>query len=383
MGAALLLSACDSDLDNNPTLQTPTTFKLNTPAYANANLDLKTSSALAFSWSQPDYGFPAEVNYQIQLGKSATAADWTTSTDAAGAVENGTANYSNVGDGAKVCKTSVTAKDVATALQQLYKYEEGKVPASQTFYARVRAIYANDTIYSNIVELTATPYYMELSDAEIDEWYLVGGCIGDGGWSNDKDHIGSSILPLYPEPGQTYNKRTGVGILTYTGYFPKGGEFKIIHKAGDWTTQVAGGWKFYEGGNPANMSMSESGYYKITLDPTKKTCTYEKVSKQDPAVYNEIDIAGDFNSWSTTTAMKPVNTYSGAVNHDWYFDIDASAGATKAKFLANQAWTVNWGNTDFPWGAGTQDGSNVSVKAGKWRVLFNDITGQYHFIALK
>ena len=51
-------TACDDDRDNNPTIQTPTTFVLNTPSYAQANVDLATSESLAFSWSQPDYGFP-------------------------------------------------------------------------------------------------------------------------------------------------------------------------------------------------------------------------------------------------------------------------------------------------------------------------------------
>ena len=32
-----LFSACDKDLDHNPTLQTPKTFKLNTPTYAAQN----------------------------------------------------------------------------------------------------------------------------------------------------------------------------------------------------------------------------------------------------------------------------------------------------------------------------------------------------------
>ncbi|MDD6552611.1 MAG: SusE domain-containing protein [Prevotellaceae bacterium] len=385
MGAALLLSACDSDLDNNPTLQTPTTFKLNTPAYSNANLDLKSSSALAFSWSQPDYEFPAAATYQMQIGKTDKAADWTVSTDVDGAVDAGTANYANVGDGATSCTTSVSATDVATALEQIYKWSDNAVPATQTFYARVRAVYAGDTCYSNIVPVTVIPYYVELADAAIDEWYLIGACIGDGKWSNNTNVIGTSVLPMYPEPGQEYNKKTGVGVLTYTGYFGAGEHFKIIHYLDNWvntTDVVCNGWVFRDGGNdPGDITFDKAGYYKITLDPTNRTCTYKKVDDQNPAVYSEMDCAGDFNSWSTTTAMTPVNTFAGAKNHDWYFDIDASAGATTAKFLSNQSWDVNWGNTDFPWGAGTNGGSNIPVKAGKWRVFFNDITGQYHFIA--
>lgn len=40
------LTACDDDRDNNPTIQTPTTFVLNTPSYAQANVDLAPDVAL-------------------------------------------------------------------------------------------------------------------------------------------------------------------------------------------------------------------------------------------------------------------------------------------------------------------------------------------------
>lgn len=382
-GAAMLLSACDSDLSNNPTLQSPTTFQLNTPAYANANVDLKTSTALAFTWSQPDYGYPAVANYQIQIGKSADANDWTVSTDVDGAVEKNLTNYANVGDGSTVCKTSVAATDVATALEQLYNYQENNVPSSQEFYARVRAVYSGDTIYSNIVALSMTPYYVQITEAPIDEWYLIGACIGDGLWTNGPSAIGTSVLPMYPEPGQEYDAKTGVGLLTYTGYFAAGSEFKIVHLLDNWvntTDVVCKDWVFRDGnGDPGNISFEESGYYKITLDPTKRTCTYEKVSEQAPAVFPQMLISGAFNDWATTTTITPVNTVAGN-NHDWYYDLDATTGDTEVKFLSDASWATNWGNTDFPWGAGTQGGSNIPVKAGKYRVFFNDITGQYHFI---
>ena len=78
--------------------------------------------------------------------------------------------------------------------------------------------------------------------------------------------------------------------------------------------------------------------------------------------------------------MQPVNTFDGAVNHDWYFDLDATSGSTEAKFLADPDWTNNWGGNGFPYGYATNGGDNIPVKPGKYRVLFNDITGQYHFI---
>ena len=384
-GAALMLSACDSDLDHNPTIQEPTTFELNTPAFANAGLDLKSSTSLTFSWSQPDYSFPAAAEYQVQIGKSDKASDWTTSTDDEDAVSKGTANYANVGDASSVCKSAVAAKDIATGLEQLYAWKENNVPDNQTFYTRVRAVYNSDTIYSNIVAVNAKPYYVELSDAAIDEWYLIGGNIADGKWTNNASAVGTSVIPLYTEAGEEYNKKTGVGILTYTGYFPVG-EFKIIHYLDNWDNEVdvvCKDFVFRDGGSdPGNIAVTEAGYYKITLDPTKRTCKMEKVENQAPAVYANIQISGTINGWGTTTEMTPVSTVAGSINHDWYYDVDATSGdAPQAKFLTGHAWDINWGDSGFPYGYGVQNGSNIPLKAGKYRVFFNDITGQYHFIA--
>ena len=52
---------------------------------------------------------------------------------------------------------------------------------------------------------------------------------------------------------------------------------------------------------------------------------------------------------------------------------------TELKFAAG-SWDVNWGNSAFPYGIGTQGGDNIVVKKGSYRVYFNDITGNYMFI---
>ena len=378
-----LFTACDDDRDNNPTIQTPTTFVLNEPSYAKANVDLATSEKLSFSWSQPDYGFPALASYQIQVSPTN---QWTKDIQAGekDAADQPVGDYKTFDAEYSLVKGDVEAKEVAKALQEICHYPEDGVPAKQNLYVRVRSAYAGDTIYSNAVQINVLPYYVELKDAAIDVWYLIGGCVGDGNWSNGPEDVGPSMLPLYTEAGQEYSKSTGVGTLTYTGYFPAGGDFKIVHYADNWQDTkdvICAGMAFRDGGDdPGNVVVSEAGYYKITLDPVKRTCTMEKVDDQTPNAFASMFISGDFNSWATDVAMKPVSTYEGAVNHDWYFDLDATSGATTAKFLADPDWKNNWGDTGFPYGYGTSNGANIPVKAGKYRVFFNDLTGQYHFI---
>ena len=61
----------------------------------------------------------------------------------------------------------------------------------------------------------------------------------------------------------------------------------------------------------------------------------------------------------------------------WTLDITLVAG--EAKFRANDEWTINWGETDFPTGIGTQGGPNIPVFAGDYTVTFNSGTGEYNF----
>ena len=62
VGAALMFTACSDDRDSNPMLQQPSSFVLNTPAYASQAIDLQNSQSVNLTWSQPDYGgFPVAV----------------------------------------------------------------------------------------------------------------------------------------------------------------------------------------------------------------------------------------------------------------------------------------------------------------------------------
>lgn len=53
----------------------------------------------------------------------------------------------------------------------------------------------------------------------------------------------------------------------------------------------------------------------------------------------------------------------------------------EAKFRANHDWTFNWGASDFPTGKAVQDGANIPVAAGRYKITFNSLTGDYNFEA--
>lgn len=170
-------------MSHNPTIQKVQSFTLNTPAYSNSTIDLATSNTLDFTWSQPDYGFPALANYQVQISPTDS---WTKDIQAGELDANNktVGDYKTLDQDYTVVKASILAADIAKGLEQITHYAEDAVPDIQKVYVRIRAMYAGDTIYSNKVTVNVAPYYVELKDAAPLEWYLVGSCIGDGTWNN-------------------------------------------------------------------------------------------------------------------------------------------------------------------------------------------------------
>lgn len=120
-----LMTACSDDNDSNPSIQTPTEFKLNTPALENTPIDLANSSKIILTCSQPNYGYTASVQYTVQVA---------TKPDMSDAVE-----LSETSSSAKV---AVNASLLASALTNLY-VEQGKTeadfPMDVTAYLRLKA----------------------------------------------------------------------------------------------------------------------------------------------------------------------------------------------------------------------------------------------------
>lgn len=390
---AMFFTACDDDRDNNPTIQEPTTFVLNTPSYAKANVDLATSTSLSFSWSQPAYGFPALAAYQIQMSPTNT---WTKDIHDGELDDAGSpvGNFKTFDNEFSVVRGELLAADVAKGLEEIMHWTKDGVPASQTVYVRVRSVYAGDTIYSNTVTINVLPYYVELKPAAPVVWYLIGNCIGDGSWSNGgAANVGQSLVPLYMIDGQEYDRTTGEGKISYTGYFPgptqtADGEwqaqFKLIKTPGSWDSQIDYS-KFtniasndaFATNNDGNVVVMKGGYYTITVDTKAQTATIEEYAKTAKA-YTTMFLAGGYNGWSTTEdAMSPISTYEFAENHNWFKQVTFTEEG-EFKFTDSNDW---WGGDQFPYGTmSTSSGGNNKYKAGTYNVFFNDITGQFNFI---
>lgn len=391
-------AACADDNDSNPVLTDAKSFVLNKPAYSSEVYDLKHSKGIHLTWSQPavtEPNAPLAISgasaYSIQLSMDGK---FTTSVAQAEADETGAtvADYVTLDETYSACEADLNATNVMKALMKLNKWAEGAVPASVPVHVRVYAhfrglngnVAPGVQVASNTVQLNVAPYYIELRDAAIELWYLVGGYMADGSWTNNAGAIGTGNVPMFPIEGYDYDKATGKGMVTYTDYFPADAKFKILPTNFSWDYAFmagdgAGKAVYRNGGDDkGDISVSEAGYYTVEVNTIKNTCEIKKVELTGTK-YDKVGLIGLNGDWDNDVVMTAVNSKN-SENHIWTCDIEVPANTT-AKFRANGAWDVNWGKASFPFGVGVLGGKDIPVAKGSYKVFFNDLTGDYNFIA--
>lgn len=181
-----------------------------------------------------------------------------------------------------------------------------------------------------------------------------------GGWDNE--------TPLTRDGGNADVWKGTVNI--------KEGEFKFRADSA-WTIAWGGGMfpsdtASLTGGNIA-VTADQAGDYLVTFNT--KSLIYNFLKIED---FESIGIIGDATpgGWDNETKMiQDANDKS-----IWRLRVDLVAG--EAKFRANNDWVFNWGSADFPSGTGVQDGANIPVVAGDYKITFNSTTGEYNFEAV-
>lgn len=409
VGIISLFASCSDDNDSNPTLTQPKEFVLNTPAYANATIDLEKSTGLELTWSQPKYtadNAPINATYEVQVSPTNS---FTVSTDEAAADESGekVPDYAVLSNTTQKCNISASAEEMDKALVKILKWTEGNVPAEQEMYVRVNAYILEGTsrlnpVASNSVKLNVKPYYIELKDAVPTMWYLVGNMFG-GKWAGDKN-IGVDALPMFLKPNFSYDKKTGAGEIEYTNYFLTDefdekaesavAGFKILPSSFDWNYSMDGGGKLkdniaYRGSTNSDgghILAGADGYYTITLNTANNTATMVKY-EGNVTNYGTIQIATSLDDFASDTPMLPYNT-EGVENHAWYYVMEVPAGQTVSfKFKIAGSWDTNWGygaedGAVNMYGKCEANGHNIGLTEGKYCISFNDITGAFSIVKL-
>ena len=408
VGIISLFASCSDDNDSNPTLIQPKEFTLNTPAYANATIDLEHSTELGLTWSQPKYtadNAPINATYEVQVSPTNS---FTVSTDEAAADESGekVPDYAVLSNTTQKCNISASAEEMDKALVKILKWTEGNVPAEQEMYVRINAYILEGTnhlnpVASNSVKLNVKPYYIELKDAVPTMWYLVGNMFG-AKWASDKN-IGVDALPMFLKPNFSYDKKTGAGEIEYTNYFLTGdyndkaecdgAGFKILPLSFNWDNSMnadgatKGTIINRNGGSDGGHIVAKTaGYYTITLNTADNTATMVEY-KGEVNNYGTIQIATSLDDFASDTPMLPYNT-EGVENHAWYYVMEVPAGQTVSfKFKIAGSWDTNWGygkaDGDINmFGKCEAGGKNLGLAEGKYVISFNDITGAFSIVKL-
>jgi hypothetical protein len=398
---AVVLTSCKDDRDSNPTLTQPTEFSITGSNATAATVDLEQTKEFTVSWTLPTYtNFGASVipTYIVQVSPTGTF----TKEFKDDAEDNTGADYITLEYTFNSNKGAVSCNALDGALMKLMAWKElAAAPAKMDVTLRAIAsvrdagqhIY-NSITSSNTIKITVAPYFMV--DPVPVLWYMVGQNIGSADWSNSATDLGKGLIPLLPLVKEEYEKPSGTGVISYTGFFKAGTIFKFVAVIGNWDTQM----KYenvespdasflkeneHDKGN-CNIEITKSGYYTIKMHTKKETITIEPYEYEvAPKVFTSMSLPGAFNGWDL--AANPVTaceTHNGE-NHIWMTTIDL-AEDTELKFAADGAWNDNWGPADgsaktFPYGEGVNNGANIPVKAGSYTVFLNDITGQYMFIS--
>ena len=217
-------------------------------------------------------------------------------------------------------------------------------------------------------------------EAPIDMWYLIGSDVGTNPWLNQTSSVGKGLIPLFPTG--TFDER-GRGILTYTCYFSGNDAFMLIHTPGQWDNHwgVGSDGNYAIGNNIDAISMQNSGYYTITLD-TRSNILNISPCEINPGVFSSITLVGVHNYWMVDDPNNHMTDLNpNKENHEWIFRDFTVDQYVELKMAADDSWNFNWGGVEFPWGIADPSGPVIPVDAGTYDVYFNDITGNYHFIA--
>lgn len=189
MMGLVMFTSCEDDNDSNPIIKTPTEFHLNTPALAATNIDLTNSSAIMFTCSQPNYGFPASTMYKVQVSLKEDMTDFVELDQ----------SFPNT-----VC--SVDAAILASTLTTMELNagkSEADFPMDVKVYVRMRAYMTTDTgepvadteILSNVICLENVHLNYSLAPVTTPEHlYVVGGFCG-WDWGNSFEFV-----PVYDHP---------------------------------------------------------------------------------------------------------------------------------------------------------------------------------------
>lgn len=249
--AVLSLGSCKQNTE--PRIQEATDFKLNTPALASQYYQLTEDGTVDLDWSQPDWGFAAVADYQVQICLEQNFVN--------GNEEEGTAdNFYTCPTIYNTCNASVSSEEIAIGICKLRGITEEDSytdEPARPIYVRVVGVvsqYPASKIISNVICLQKVKGYCAIqSPGKI---YLVGAPEGwKGPDESQADHYKEWAL---------YENSDAIGSKIYHGVFeiPAGSAmFRFYTALTGWDTDS---WGSQEVDNPIDCAFT-GGEFNTTL----------------------------------------------------------------------------------------------------------------------
>ncbi|WP_313304433.1 SusE domain-containing protein [Empedobacter sp.] len=313
------LSACNDDEDIIKL--DPSNFvapKVETPASSTIELleENAANTAMTFNWSAANYGTNTPPKYELQIDVKGD-------------------NFENhqVLTSTSTLTADVTVKELNLAVIALglEPFKEGEIE-----YRIVSTVGTpgSQQLISNVNILKITPYPTDLST----NWGVVGSATLNGWDGPDVQFWKTDVTNVF---------------VAYTDL--KAGEIKF-RQDNKWELDYGGSnGKLEKGGK--NIAV-DAGTYKITMDLTNLTYKLDNYSwgLVGDATANgwdgpdqKLSYDGTLDAWTITTTLK-----------DGEF-----------KFRLNNDWGTNFGGTSNAGELTDKDGTNIKIKAGKYKITAN------------
>lgn len=271
MMGLVMFTSCEDDNDSNPIVKTPTEFRLNTPALAATNIDLTNSSAIVFTCSQPNYGFPASTVYKVQVSLKEDMTDFV---ELDQSFPNTVCNV----DAAMLASTLTTMELNAGK-------SEADFPMDVKVYVRMRAFMTTDTgepvadteILSNVICLESVHLNYALAPVTMPEHLYVVGNFCGWDWGNSFEFV-----PVYEHPEMYWRMvwidEGGVKINTAKDWDGNEKGYNGITVAGDLADKISD--------NGGNISSTTPQWYLmvVTASVSGRDIKYT-VEFNEPNVY--------------------------------------------------------------------------------------------------
>jgi starch-binding outer membrane protein SusE/F len=299
---------------------------------------------VVFSWTKALFGYPAAITYTIQVSRA-------------------DANFSSNADSTTILAAGTNLSKTLTVIE-LNRALLNIVKPGVAFGIQIRVKAsvgdAAPPVYSNVVNLTITPYRDVKTYAYPNALWVAGNYQG---WSPG---TAPQIVDASATPGTNYE-----GYINFVDGPTH--EFKMVKgndwSAGDYGSGSAAGSIASPGGNISFTG--PAGVYLLRANTVAKTFTATKI--------NTWGIIGSATpgGWDNSTAMA-FNAGDGT----WTITTNLSAG--EMKFRANNDWAINFGDSNADT-VPNYDGSNIVVaQAGNYTITLDiGLAGNYTYTLKK